>query len=487
MSQNNSSKGDNFHFPGHIVFKEPQLLFSCTDSTAVHEHPLVGLSQFGPFSSSQLAAIPDTIKIALIAPYGRVNELKRFISELNSAHLPKERKNYLIEYPGFSKVYKTALTCAGEHACIELSKDLDKQIYESQTPHSVLAEATTRALQALRNVQHEFSIVLLLLPTRWQMAFRNKSEFEDFDLHHYLKAISASMSIPLQITNDDEDSALGYYCRCSVMWRASIALYAKAGGTPWVWADSPKDTAYIGLRYALYNKADNQSKFAICCSQVFDASGAGLEFIAYEADDVRIFGDNPFLNRNQMLSVISRSLEIYQRKHFGKKPKHVIIHKNTEFKKDEIDGCFDALTSIEQIDLIHVKQESPWSAIQLSRNQGNITLDGYPCKRGTSLQLGGNNTLLWIHGSSVSLSIKNKTELKGGKGIPAPVELVRYAGHGSMNEISKSILALSKMDWNNDGPYTQLPVTLSYAHTMAKIVARMPKLESRAYPIRFFM
>ena len=56
-----------------------------------------------------------------------------------------------------------------------------------------------------------------------------------------------------------------------------------------------------------------------------------------------------------------------------------------------------------------------------------------------------------------------------------------------MDEIAKSILALSKMDWNNDGPYVQLPVTLSYAHIMAQIVARMPKLESRPYPIRFFM
>lgn len=487
MSQKNSSRGDNIHFPGHIVLKEPRLSFNSSDPSAVSEHPLIGLSQFGPFSSNQLAAIPNPIKIALVAPFGRMNELKQFIAELNSTHTPKERKNYLINYPGFSKIYKTALTSAEEHACIELPKSLDKQIYESQTPHIVLADAVTGALQSLRNVQHDFTVVLLLLPARWQIAFKNKSEFEDFDLHHYLKAISASMSIPLQITNDDENSALGYYCRCSVMWRASIALYTKAGGIPWVWADSPEDTAYIGLRYAIQNKSDGESKFAICCSQVFDASGAGLEFIAYEADDVRIFGENPFLNRSQMLSVISRSLEIYQKKHFGKKPKHVIVHKNTEFKKDEIDGCFDALTAIEQVDLIHVKQETPWSAIQLFRNQGRVSLDGYPCKRGTSLQLGGNNTLLWVHGSSLSLSVNNRTELKGGKGIPSPLELVRYAGHGSMDEISKSILALSKMDWNNDGPYTQLPVTLSYAHTMAKIVARMPKLESRPYPIRFFM
>src|SRR5690606_6489893 len=157
-----------------------------------------------------------------------------------------------------------------------------------------LAEAVTRSLQSLRNVQHEFSLVLLLLPNRWERAFRVKNEYEDFDLHHYLKAVSASSNMPLQIINDDSNSALAYRCRCSVMWRIAIAFYTKAGGIPWAWADSPPDTAYIGLRYALINRQGTSKKFAICCSQVFDANGAGLEFIAYEADDVRIFGDNPF-------------------------------------------------------------------------------------------------------------------------------------------------------------------------------------------------
>ena len=454
MSDNNTKKSENHHFPAHTVFSEPRLSFSCTDSRAVNEHPLIGLSQFGPFSSSQLAAIPNPIKVAIISPFGRTNELKRFIDELNTAHSPKERKDYLIEYPGFSSIYKTTLACAEDHACVELPQELDQNIYDSDTPHLVLADAITRTLQSLRNVQHDFTIALLLIPNRWKKAFKYKDDLEDFDLHHYLKAISASMSLPLQITNDDDNSALRYSCRCSVMWRASIALYAKAGGTPWVWADSPKDTAYIGLRYAIQKKPDGKSSFAICCSQVFDASGAGLEFVAYEAEDVRIFGDNPFLNRSQMLSVISRSLEIYQRKHYGEKQKHEIVHKNTEFKADEIDGCFDALAAIDSVDLVHIKQETPWSAVHLRSDfNRNISLDGYPCMRGTSLQLGGHNSLLWIHGTSTSLSTNKRPLLKGGKGIPSPVELVRYAGHGSMDEIAKEplnnlVFGLQTISWH---------------------------------------
>src|SRR3546814_4242106 len=59
---------------------------------------------------------------------------------------------------------------------------------------------------------------------------------------------------------------------------------AKAGGVPWKLADVEPDTAYIGLSYAVRPVETDKPRFVTCCSQVFDADGAGLEFIAYDAD-----------------------------------------------------------------------------------------------------------------------------------------------------------------------------------------------------------
>jgi hypothetical protein len=43
------------------------------------------------------------------------------------------------------------------------------------------------------------------------------------------------------------------------------------------------------------------------------------------------------------------------------------------------------------------------------------------------------------------------------------------------------------MDWNNDGLYDPLPVTIHYAQQLARIIGRATSLRSGVYPYRLFM
>lgn len=471
-----------FVLPGYEVHGEPRLRFGGDPEQAVDIHPLRGLLAHGPFSRGKLTALSDPIRVAVVAPQGKVRHVVELLREMQRRHRPRERKPYLRDYVGFNDTFGVRLTLAMAAGCtIELPESLSSEVEDSPKPHTVLAKAMGGALAALRLARHEFDVAMILVDERWEPGFAARDD-EDFDLHDYVKAIAASEGMCVQIVR--EAGALGYHCRCSVMWRLAIALYTKAGGVPWVLADTMPRTAFIGIDYALRGMGETDTRFAICCSQVFDAEGSGLEFVAYEAD-VRLSGRNPFLRRDQMMKLVSRSLQIYQRKHLGDPPpQRVVVHKNTEFKPDEVEGCFDALLNVPNVELVHVQQDCGWRGVQIDAPQKPR---GYPLHRGTSFQLGPYETLLWTQGNLPPMTSDGRDYFKEGKGTPDPLLLVRHAGLGSVEELCRETLALTKMDWNNDGPYDRLPVTLSFAQVLAKVVKRMPTLEPRSYAFRHFM
>ena len=471
--------------PAYSAIPEPNLSFHAERLTDSDPHPLMGLVQHGPYSRSLPHLVLDPIRVAVIAPHGMLGSAEVLIAELEHRYAPRERKQYLVDFLGFSRVFGVRAVLADQSVRFELPAKLDADFVKSDRPHQLLADRLTQALSAIQAKRTEFDVVLLLLADRWSAGFWGPED-EDFDLHDYVKAITAARGIPTQIVQ--ESRALQYACRCSVMWRLGIAFYSKAGGIPWKLADQPQDTAFIGLSYAIRPQEDASPRFVTCCSQVFDADGVGLEFIAYESGDVHIERDNPYLSRAEMRRVMARSLSLYERRHAGRPPRRVVVHKSTEFKRDEVDGCFDAWLSAEGLDLIQVQQDTVWRGVLLGKRPGLAKgqPEPYPCVRGTYMPLDERDVLLWTQGNAPA-AVGGRNFYKEGKGIPTPLLLQRFAGHGAWDETCRAVLGLSKMNWNNDGLYDRLPVTMSYAQVLARIVRRMPHLGTLPYQVRFFM
>jgi hypothetical protein len=477
-----------FDLPGYNRIPEPSLRFHPDREADRDVHPLSGLLRFGPFSRSLINAVIDPIRIATIYPIGFRKRVDRLFSELEQHHLPRERKNYLPAFPGFARVFGLRAVQASDDVQLELPPAADREVMESSRPHVRLAEVLTKAINRLLGFRNEFDVVLIFLPDKWSKGFYG--EEDDFDLHDYVKAVNAFRGVPTQLIQ--EARALSYPCRASVMWRLGIALYCKAGGVPWKLSDTDPESAYIGLSYALRSDETGRRRFITCCSQVFDSDGAGLEFVAYETDDVdiRVFRENPFLNRSEMRRLMARSLALYQRRHGGRSPRRVTVHKTTEFKPEEVDGCFDAWPSSEGIELYQIQQESLWTGILIdppsNKSGGPGAPSAFPCERGTYLQLGGREFLVWTQGN-VREALGGKNFYKEGKNIPQPLVLKRFAGHGGWHEQIRGVLGLTKMNWNNDALYDRIPVTLSYASILARTIKRMPTIQSRPYEFRFFM
>lgn len=467
----------------HLWFPEPRLAFHPDRAQDVDIHPLRGLLRFGPYSAG---LVPDPIRVATIAPAEESPRLYNFLKELNSTFEPRERKDYLPTWPGFGAAFNVKMRGAGPGCHLELDARLASELEDTPSPHILLADRLTRAVHALEARRDDFDVIFIYLPQRWAPGFTGGFG-EDFDLHDHLKATTAARRIPIQLVR--EDKALAYPDRASVMWRIGMALYVKAGGIPWKLADTNPEAAYIGISYAVRPVDSDRPRFVTCCSQVFDADGAGLEFVAYDAQEVEVQRDNPFLSRAEMFRVMTRSLDLYRRRHAGRTPRKVIVHKTTEFKPDEVEGCMEALHLCESVDLVQVVEDVGWRGARIDKPKDSGSRGSpanYPVARGSLVSLTGRECLLWMHGDVKGISDRGGY-FKGSRSTPHPIRLVRHAGHGPWEETAQSTLALSKMNWNNDALYDPLPVTMSYAQVLARVVKRMTGLGTAPYQFRFFM
>ncbi len=275
----------------HVCLPEPDLAFHPDRNTDREKHPLRALIRGGPYSTG---LVPHPNRIATLAPAGESQCLYGFMRELGAAARPRERREYLPEWPGFRKVFNLDLHGAGKGCHLELEASLDGELSASTRPHVLLAERLVRTIQLLEARRADFDVLFIYLPARWAEYYLGGPD-RDFDLHDHVKAMTALHRLPVQLVR--EDSAIAYHCRASVMWRIGLALYAKAGGVPWKLSDADPETAYIGISYAVRALESDRPRFVTCCSQVFDAEGAGLEFVAYAAHEVEVQRENPFLSR----------------------------------------------------------------------------------------------------------------------------------------------------------------------------------------------
>lgn len=466
------------HLIAYQNIPEPLLTFNPERDDCISIHPLKGLIEYGPYNQKLIGNAFPIIRVATMGPKGTHKIISELINQLKSRQTPQERKEYLIDFPGFKNVFKRDIEINAE-INIEISQEQETIVLNADKPYKKLADLFTQLISKIANNKYDFDILYVYLPQNWYPTFECKAD-EDFDLHDYIKALCVGYGIPTQIIR--EDKSLQYPCQCSVMWHLGIATYSKITGVPWKLAQMSPDTAYIGMSYALRNNRE-KSKFVTCCSQVFDAEGSGMEFVAYETSDFRLESrDNPYLSKDEIRRVMSRCLSIYQERNAGKPPKNIVIHKSTEFKEEEVDGCYDALKVCSDIELVQIQQNVHWKAIKVD---GNNDIAGYPVNRGTTLRL-DNDLLLWTQGD-VDISQRGRHFYKEGRGIPEPILLKRFAGHNSWYDSAHSILGLSKMNWNSDSLYDRLPVTLEFAQKLARTIKRMPHLEAKPYQYRFFM
>jgi hypothetical protein len=471
-----------------IQYLEPQLEFIHKDTGNITKdfHPMRGLVNNRPYDFPMNGNVFDgEMNLGVICPLPFNDKFFNFLNRLNQQQSAETHNpDYLLDYPGFLSAYGIPLNiphAKSDHwqdcNVLENTQDLKQIALE-------LLATIKKRIDKLEAVSKKL-VLVIFIPSSWNVFTRIDDEQERFDLHDHIKAYAAQKGIATQFIREDTLSDL---LVCQVNWWLSLSFYVKALRTPWILTGLEPKTAFVGIGYSV-NRRREKEKVVLGCSHIYNAHGQGLKYKLSRVEDCYIDRqNNPFLSYQD-----SYKFGVFIRELFfnaiGDLPTRVVVHKRTHFKKDEINGIVDSLkkSGIEQIDLIEINFEEDARFISLNLKDGQFQPHPFPLSRGTCFLLESTSALLWTHGIVPSVKADHRNYYLGGKNIPVPLRVKKHYGASNISTIATEILGLTKMNWNSFNLYSKLPATIQTSNEIARVGWLLSRFEGKTYDYRNFM
>jgi hypothetical protein len=290
------------------------------------------------------------------------------------------------------------------------------------------------------------------------------------DFHHLLKARAMSAGIPIQLVlpmTYDETKRLPQKLKtfrlrtsqdeATRAWNLHVALYYKAGGTPWRLPRHSTEltTCHVGISF--YESLD-KTILLTTVAQVFNERGEGT-IVRGGAARISKEDRQPHLDTVGSNSILLNALNAYRSEHHNL-PARVVLHKSSRYSEEEMEGFKSACEelNIDSIDLITLHD----SSTRLFRN------GLYPPLRGTWLSLDDIHHVLYTRGSVDFFATYP------GMYAPQTLGITLDSVEQAPRFLCREILGLTKMNWNNTQFDGFDPITLRAARQVGKILKYVP-------------
>jgi hypothetical protein len=347
-----------------------------------------------------------------------------------------------------------------------MPRDVEDQVASIGVP---LARQKTR-LSPLQKLQRKLSKESLIKGQSFFTFDFGDQEQEStqtafYNIHHALKAHTMKYGKATQLL---WESTLNEPNLATIAWNIFTALYYKAGNSPWRLQTLPEQTCFVGVSFFKENPtsgADMQTSLA----QIFGA-GEGIVLRGEKAVVDKKRDRKAHLTEEGAFNLLTKAIEQYKLQH-SLPPKRVVVHKTSRYWPEEMKGFKRALGDIYHFDLLAIE----------SRNIRFMRLGKKPPLRGTVIQLGDRNYLLFGNGYIPYL------RAYPGKRIPRPLEVVEHHGASTAQTVCEELLALTKLNWNSCAFGSSIPITIRFARDVGKILTELPAGSIPETKYKFYM
>ena len=285
-----------------------------------------------------------------------------------------------------------------------------------------------------------------------------------------LKARTMRWKVPTQlIVQSSLEERGGLQPAATRAWNMCVALYYKAGCTPWKLQVLQPGSCYIGVSF--YQVASHDRYVQSSLSQVFSDSGEGvvLRGEKFSWDPVKQ-GRAPHLSSEHAKRLVKNAISHYE-KLVGTAPKRVVVHKTSKYWEDELNGFREGLAAVKLYDLVALYQ----SGVRAFR------LGAYPPLRGTKIRVADSTDFLYTTGYIEELGTYPQSY------VPEPLQIVEHFGDSPTDVLCSEILGLTKMNWNTSDFSSGLPITIRFARKIGDILQEIPDGETPDPRYRFYM
>ncbi len=365
-----------------------------------------------------------------------LKDYNRFITELADS--------YIEEAEACSERGASVVVCAVPLEALDLIDPDEPEIEEEGTPET-LEQDFHDLLKARAMQKSPMKPIQIVLPMTYLENVRRKKRKKKGDARKLQDAATRA-------------------------WNFHTALYYKAGGAPWRLIRDEADLTCCFVGVSFYKTLDG-SMIYTSSAQVFNERGQGL-IVRGSPAKITKSDREIHMTEDGAHKLIGDALKAYRDEH-RTMPARVVVHKTSGFDQEEIDGFVKGIEekSIELYDLVNITK----SYTRLYRT------GLYPPLRGTAIEMDEDNALLYSRGSV------DFFRTYPGMYVPRPLEVTAEDSDRAISDITKEVLSLTKMNWNNTEFDNSMPITIQAARKVGKILKYIEKDGKAAASYAYYM